>query len=129
MNNKILDYRQKLKLQAQVIEMARTHLHSSLHEDIFEMDKEQAEQLKFRYVDFPQMPVEDFSAMISMQVLEPSDIADIELPSDVNVRKFTVFLYDIDDKIFDNFGTIEVFRDPKNLPENSFYRSYWDGET
>lgn len=129
MNNKILDYRQKLKLQAQVIEMGRTHLHSSLHEDIFEMDKEQAEQLKFRYVDFPQMSVEDFSAMISMQVLEPSDIADIELPSDVNVRKFTIFLYDIDDEIFDNFGTIEVFRDPKNLPENSFYRSYWDGET
>lgn len=127
--NKILDFQEKLKLQTQVIEMARSHLHGSLHEDIFEMNREQADKLKFRYVDFPQMPVEDFSAMISMQVLEPSDIADIELPSDVNVRKFTIFLYDIDDEIFDSFGSIEVFRDPKNLPENSFYRSYWDGET
>ena len=127
--NKILDFQEKLKLQTQVIEMGRTHLHSSLHEDILEMDKEQAEQLKFRYVDFPRMPVEDFSAMITMQILEPSDIADIELPSDVNVRKFTIFLYDIDDEIFDSFGTIEVFRNPLNLPENSFYRSYWNGET
>lgn len=127
--NKILDFQEKLKLQTQVIEMARSHLHGSLHEDIFEMNREEADKLKFRYVDFPQMPVEDFSAMISMQVLEPSDIADIELPSDVNVRKFTIFLYDIDDEIFDSFGSIEVFRDPKNLPENSFYRSYWNGET
>lgn len=127
--NKILDFQEKLKLQTQVVEMARSHLHGSLHEDIFEMDKEEANKLKFRYVDFPQMPVEDFSAMISMQVLEPSDIADIELPSDVNVRKFTIFLYDIDDEIFDSFGSIEVFRDPNNLPENSFYRSYWNGET
>lgn len=125
MNTKKLTYEQKRRLQNHVINMGLVHYKTSLFEDIMEATESQSNVLFNRYVNFPKMPLEDFSAIINMDELEPSDIADIDLPDDVNVCKFQVYLYDTDEEIFDSFGTIEVFRDYNNLPENSFYRSLW----
>lgn len=135
MDTKKLTYKQKQKLQKQIIIMGKSHLDLGLHEDLKNCTLQEAKKMKYRYVDFPTMPIEDFEALINMDFVDPHEIEDlmeIGLPDDddIKVVKFQIYLYDIDDEIFDSFGTIEVFRDPKNLPENSFYRSYWiDGET
>lgn len=133
MYTKKLTYKQKQKLQKQIIIRGKSHLDLGLHEYLKNCTLHEAKKLKYRYVDFPIMPIEDFEALINMDVVDPHEIEDlmeIGLPDDITAVKFQIYLYDINDEIFDSFGTIEVFRDPLSLPENSFYRSYWlDGET
>lgn len=128
MNTKKLNYEEKKLLQNHVIQIAVEHNEQGLKEDLLVCSKEEFEILHTRYLKFPKMPVEDFSAMLMVDENVDSSELPFEIPKDANAIKIRIYLYDVNDKIFDVFGSIEVFKDPLNLPENSLYRSFWLNE-
>lgn len=128
MNTKKLNYEEKKLLQDYVIQIAVEHDEQGLKEDLLACNKEEFEILHTRYIKFPKMPVEDFSAMLMVDENVDGSELPFEIPTDANAIKIRIYLYDVNDKIFDVFGSIEVFKDPLNLPENSFYRSFWLNE-